>query len=175
MLMPFPILLSSQLQKRKKVSVLGLFSLGGFITVIQLIRIFTIKNLASFLGSWPIILWSMVESNLGIIVCCIPPLAPLFKTFSTSLSKTSSKATGASRSVKLSNLSSASRRTKHSTIEEGAEDFDGHALLNQDDSTIKQIIELHAIRVTSEVSVVECAACPDTRGIVVFHATISNS
>jgi len=81
MLTPFPMFLKSQIPRRKKIVLLGIFSIGTFITVIQIIRIFTIKNLSNYIDSSGLIMWSMVENNLGIIVACIPPLSPLFRYF----------------------------------------------------------------------------------------------
>ncbi|KAK4100116.1 hypothetical protein N658DRAFT_428256 [Parathielavia hyrcaniae] len=78
-LLPFPVLAKSRLQTRKKVILLGLFGLGIFITVIQIIRIQTVKHLANYIDSAPLILWSNVENNLGIIVANVPTLAPLVK------------------------------------------------------------------------------------------------
>ena len=76
---PFPMLLRAKLPRRKKAILLGIFSLGIFITVIQIFRILTIKSLSDYLDSSKLIMWSMVENNLGIIVGCIPALAPLFR------------------------------------------------------------------------------------------------
>lgn len=82
MFLPFPVLAKSQIQKRKKVVLLGLFALGMFITIIQIVRIQTVNRLVNHTDSAPLILWSTVENNLGIIVACIPTLAPLVKSFS---------------------------------------------------------------------------------------------
>ncbi|KAK3370114.1 hypothetical protein B0H63DRAFT_307777 [Podospora didyma] len=82
MLLPFPVLLQSKIQNRKKIFLLGLFGLGLFITVIQIIRIQTVKKLALYTDSALLILWSAVENNLGIIVTNVPPLAPLVEYFS---------------------------------------------------------------------------------------------
>ncbi|KAI9170656.1 integral membrane protein [Paramyrothecium foliicola] len=79
MVIPFPVLLTSQIQKRKKIVLLGLFALGTFVTIIQIIRIQTIKNLANYLDSAKSIRWSIVEVCIGIIIACIPTLAPLIK------------------------------------------------------------------------------------------------
>ncbi|KAK4127962.1 hypothetical protein N657DRAFT_236459 [Parathielavia appendiculata] len=79
MLLPFPVLAKSRLQTRKKVILLGLFGLGIFITVTQIVRIQKVKQLANYTDSAPLILWSTVESNLGIIVANVPTLAPLVK------------------------------------------------------------------------------------------------
>lgn len=67
MLLPFPVLLRSHVQKRKKFVLLGLLALGVFITIIQVIRIQTVKNLANYLDSASLIMWSTVENNMGII------------------------------------------------------------------------------------------------------------
>ncbi|KAF6797572.1 integral membrane protein [Colletotrichum sojae] len=81
MFLPFPVLATSKIQKRKKFVLLGLFGLGAFITVIQIIRIQTVHSLANYLDSAPLIMWSAIENNLGIIVTCVPTLAPLVKYF----------------------------------------------------------------------------------------------
>ncbi|KAK4183676.1 hypothetical protein QBC35DRAFT_90910 [Podospora australis] len=82
MLTPFPVLIKSRIQNRKKLVLLGLFALGLFITIIQIIRIQTVKQLANYLDSAPLILWSSVENNLGLIVANVPTLAPLVKYYS---------------------------------------------------------------------------------------------
>jgi hypothetical protein len=94
MLLPFPVLLQSQIQNRKKVVLLGLLALGTFITIIQVIRIRTVRNLANYLDSSSLIMWSAVENNMGIIVASIPTLAPLFKYFADKTRKSSSGNSG---------------------------------------------------------------------------------
>lgn len=91
MLTPFPMLLKSHLPTRKKVALLGIFSLGSFVTAIQIIRILTIKSLANYIDSSKLIMWSMVENNLGIMAASIPPLAPLFRSFRDKSSKGNSR------------------------------------------------------------------------------------
>lgn len=96
MLLPFPVLLRSHIQKRKKFVLLGLFGLGVFITIIQIIRIQTVKQLSNYIDSAPLILWSAVENNLGIIVANVPTLAPLIKYYHerSSRGNTSNRRTG---------------------------------------------------------------------------------
>ncbi|KAH7304719.1 integral membrane protein [Stachybotrys elegans] len=79
MALPFPVLLMSQIQKRKKIILLVLFGLGIFTTVIQVIRIQTIRNLANYLDSARSITWSVVEVCVGIIIACVPTLSPMIK------------------------------------------------------------------------------------------------
>lgn len=81
MALPFPVLLDLKMQDRKKIVILGLFGLGIFITVIQIIRIQTVRRLTNITDSAPLITWSSVEANLGIIVASIPCLSPLIKYF----------------------------------------------------------------------------------------------
>ncbi|KAI1773216.1 hypothetical protein F4818DRAFT_453125 [Hypoxylon cercidicola] len=80
--LPFPVLVRSKIPLRRKVALLFLFALGIFVTVIQIIRIQTISSLANYLDSARAIQWSIVESNIGITITCIPTLAPLVKYFS---------------------------------------------------------------------------------------------
>lgn len=94
MLLPFPVLLQSRLQKRKKLILFGLFGLGIFITVIQIIRIQTVKQLVNYVDSAPLILWSSVENNLGIIVANVPTLAPLVKYYNVRSSRGGGISTG---------------------------------------------------------------------------------
>ncbi|KAG8165803.1 hypothetical protein KVR01_004355 [Diaporthe batatas] len=81
MVLPFPVLMGLKMQNRKKLVLLGLFGLGIFITIIQIIRIQTVKRLAVYTDSAPLIMWSAVEANLGVIVASIPCLSPLIKYF----------------------------------------------------------------------------------------------
>lgn len=81
MLVPFPTLMKLQIPNRKKTVLLGLFAMGTFISVIQIVRIQTIKSLSNLIDSGPLIMWSTVENNLGIIVASVPTLAPLVRYF----------------------------------------------------------------------------------------------
>jgi hypothetical protein len=100
MLLPFPVLLKSHIQNRKKFALIGLLALGTFITVIQVIRIQTVKSLSNYLDSANLIMWSTVENNLGIIVASIPTLAPLFKYYAEKSQKSSTgRSASGSRSL----------------------------------------------------------------------------
>jgi hypothetical protein len=96
MVLPYPVLIKTQIPAKKKLVLFGLFSLGAFITIIQIIRIQTIHNLANYLDSSMLIMWSMVENNLGIIVASVPPLSPLIRSWREKSSKNSNGRSGAS-------------------------------------------------------------------------------
>ncbi|KAI1462539.1 hypothetical protein F4805DRAFT_408353 [Annulohypoxylon moriforme] len=79
MLLPFPVLIKTKIETRKKALLLGLFALGFFVTAIQIIRIQYMKTLVNPFDSGKVNVWSSVEVNLGIIVACAPVLSPLFR------------------------------------------------------------------------------------------------
>lgn len=81
-LLPFPLLFKLQMQLRRRLVLVCLFAFGLFVTIIQIIRIQTIRNLSNYLDSAKPIQWSIVENNVGIIITCVPTLAPLVKYFS---------------------------------------------------------------------------------------------
>ncbi|KAI1136465.1 hypothetical protein F5Y05DRAFT_109232 [Hypoxylon sp. FL0543] len=80
--LPFPVLLKSQIPLRRKVALLFLFALGIFVTGCQIIRILMIKSLADYLHYAHAIVWSIIETNVGIVTTSLPTLGPLCKYFS---------------------------------------------------------------------------------------------
>ncbi|KAL4804419.1 hypothetical protein BDV18DRAFT_162181 [Aspergillus unguis] len=81
-----PILARLQLDVKQKLMLVCLFGLGLFVTIIQVIRILTIKNLKNYTNSEPIIVWSTVEISLGVIISCVPTYAPYFRAFAINVS-----------------------------------------------------------------------------------------
>lgn len=79
--MQFPVLSMTQIPRRQKAVLLGLFALGLFITIIQIFRIQTVKNLVNYVNSATLVMWCTIENNLAIVVICNPPLRPLVKYF----------------------------------------------------------------------------------------------
>lgn len=49
-----------------KLALTAIFALGFFVTVIQVIRIFTISRLRNYADSQPIVIWSIVEISLAV-------------------------------------------------------------------------------------------------------------
>ncbi|KAF4245624.1 hypothetical protein CNMCM6805_003568 [Aspergillus fumigatiaffinis] len=80
--LPLPVLITLRLQRRQKAALVAVFALGFFVTIIQIIRIFTIKDLKTYTDSQPIVLWSVIEISLGVIISCIPSYGPLFHSLS---------------------------------------------------------------------------------------------
>ncbi|KAF4121028.1 transporter [Geosmithia morbida] len=95
--LPIPVLTQMRLPARQKIAVVCLFSLGIFITIVDVVRIYFLQSAVSdvptsissganttFGGqtdfAWNASLsfmWSAVEVNVGIICACIPTLKPL--------------------------------------------------------------------------------------------------
>ncbi|SPB45472.1 unnamed protein product [Aspergillus niger] len=82
----FTFLLCFACNPLSQIALVGVFALGFFITIIQIIRIFTIKNLKTYTDSQPIVIWSDVEISLGVIITCIPTYGPFFHAFASTLS-----------------------------------------------------------------------------------------
>lgn len=61
-----PVLWKLQLRQKEKIVLTGLFALGFFVTVIQIARIFRVKNLKTVTDSEMLILWSIIEVSLGV-------------------------------------------------------------------------------------------------------------
>ncbi len=85
MIVPLPVLIKAQIQTPRKLILLALFVLGIFVTIIQIIRIDTIKNLSNYINSAISIIWSIIETDTGIIIASIPTLPPAVKAVSARL------------------------------------------------------------------------------------------
>ncbi|KAH8650979.1 hypothetical protein BGZ60DRAFT_334095, partial [Tricladium varicosporioides] len=78
---PMPVLKSLQLPRMQKISVIGIFALGGFTVLISVLRLRSIYVISvSTDATWDNVgaaTWSTVEVNVGIICACLPTLKPL--------------------------------------------------------------------------------------------------
>ncbi|KAH7410595.1 hypothetical protein BKA64DRAFT_771785 [Cadophora sp. MPI-SDFR-AT-0126] len=81
MLTPIPILLHSCFSIRKNVVIGFVFILGLIVILAQLMRILSISSQSRAINISDALIWSMVETNLGMVAVSIVPLAPLFRTF----------------------------------------------------------------------------------------------
>lgn len=64
--LPLPVLWKLQLRLKQKVILACLFALGFFMTVIQIIPIFTVWDLKTYTDSKNIVIWSSLEISLGV-------------------------------------------------------------------------------------------------------------
>ncbi|CAI7569784.1 unnamed protein product [Penicillium bialowiezense] len=107
-----PVLWKLQLRQKEKIVLTGLFALGFFVTVIQIARIFRVKNLKTVTDSEMLILWSIIEVSLGAIITCIPTFGPLFKSFATTVSSYRHNSSG--RSYPLNSIPKGATKSKDS-------------------------------------------------------------
>lgn len=96
--LPFPILQRLQLNLRKKLLVGAIFATGFFLTAVQAVRVRTIAKLANYTDSEPIIDWSIVEINVGVLVASAPACAPLLKIMTNTAGNVAKKVSYHSRS-----------------------------------------------------------------------------
>ncbi|KAJ5609866.1 hypothetical protein N7528_009132 [Penicillium herquei] len=82
LVLPIPLLLQLNIKPAQKAGVVCLFMLGLFTTACSILRLTQIHRIAWGDGdSTLLVLWGVIEFNVGNIVTCIPYLAPLFKRF----------------------------------------------------------------------------------------------
>lgn len=95
--LPIPVLTGMRLPKRQKYILVFTFSLGIFVTIVDVVRIYYLQQAISFVPTNPSndpdalfgdspefawnaslsLMWSAVEVNVGMICACIPTLKPL--------------------------------------------------------------------------------------------------
>ena len=94
LLLPIPVLTGMRLPQRQKTILVFTFTLGIFVTAVDVVRIYYLQQASdtqtltsSRLGAGfdfsyyasPALMWSAVEVNVGIICACIPTLKPLMQ------------------------------------------------------------------------------------------------
>ncbi|KAI4136776.1 MAG: hypothetical protein L6R39_007616, partial [Caloplaca ligustica] len=76
--LPIPLLLKLNINLKKKVALVCVFLLGLLTTVCSIMRMVQIIAIANTGNSTMLVLWGVIELNVGIILTCIPTLGPLF-------------------------------------------------------------------------------------------------
>ena len=108
--LPIPLLLSLNIEPRKKAVLCCVFLLGLLTTVCSIMRMVQIMTIAKTGNSTMLVLWGVIELNIGvsfapstlanlgadsqifqIILTCIPTLGPLFPCFHTAINTSHSK------------------------------------------------------------------------------------
>ncbi|KAI9824684.1 MAG: hypothetical protein M1826_007262 [Phylliscum demangeonii] len=77
-LLPIPLLVRVQINRRRKIALLGVFLLGLFTTVCSLMRLLQIRTITKNGNSTMLVFWGTIEMNVGIALTCLPTLTPLF-------------------------------------------------------------------------------------------------
>ncbi|EAW13620.1 putative plasma membrane protein Pth11-like [Aspergillus clavatus NRRL 1] len=95
--LPIPVVIKLQLPHKSKIALCGIFAVGIFTCITSILRITTLNLATNHLDTtWNSIgssMWTVIESNLGIICACLPalrrPLSFLFPRFFSRLNKSS--------------------------------------------------------------------------------------
>ncbi|KAL8858715.1 MAG: hypothetical protein Q9178_004803 [Gyalolechia marmorata] len=77
-LLPIPLLVKLNINVKKKIVLVCVFLLGLLTTVCSIMRMIQIIAIAKTGNSTMLVLWGVIELNVGIILTCIPTLGPLF-------------------------------------------------------------------------------------------------
>ncbi|KAK3109351.1 hypothetical protein LTR53_017482 [Teratosphaeriaceae sp. CCFEE 6253] len=77
--LPIPQVLRLNLNRRQKILLCGVFSLGGFVVICSIMRIIAVVHAETGKKdtTWDFVprnVWSLVETNVGIICACLPVL-----------------------------------------------------------------------------------------------------
>ncbi|KAK7739763.1 hypothetical protein SLS53_005733 [Cytospora paraplurivora] len=83
LMIPIPQIWKLQMSVRKRLGVIGILTLGSFVCVASIVRIY---YLSSFMNAvdvtylmGPIFIWSSVEPSVGILGACMPTFPPLIR------------------------------------------------------------------------------------------------
>ncbi|MCJ1294429.1 hypothetical protein MMC34_005987 [Xylographa carneopallida] len=85
LLLPLPSLWKLQMQSPRKVAIIGIFILGGFVCVAAIVRLPLLLSMNQSDLTWTAVeagLWINTECNLGIVCACLPIMRPLFRAVS---------------------------------------------------------------------------------------------
>ncbi|KAL8894385.1 MAG: hypothetical protein Q9207_008509, partial [Kuettlingeria erythrocarpa] len=81
-LLPLPLVWRLKLSRARKIGLSGVFLLGTFASIISIVRVHANTSLKTTDPTWeyvPVMIWSTVEGNVGVVCACCPVLAPLVR------------------------------------------------------------------------------------------------
>ncbi|OQE72644.1 hypothetical protein PENNAL_c0094G10481 [Penicillium nalgiovense] len=86
--LPIPMVLQLQLRLSQKLTILGIFLLGGFVCVASIMRVVTLDifNDDTSYSIMEAATWTFVEPCVGIICACLPAMRPLLRALCCSFS-----------------------------------------------------------------------------------------
>ncbi|RFU27368.1 hypothetical protein B7463_g8972, partial [Scytalidium lignicola] len=79
LILPIPMLLSLQINTRKRIGLVGIFCLGVFTTFCSIMRLAQIKSILATGDQTGLVLWATIEMNVGNSLTCLPTLMPIIK------------------------------------------------------------------------------------------------
>ncbi|KAI4209736.1 MAG: hypothetical protein LQ351_007332 [Letrouitia transgressa] len=92
--LPIPYIWRLHRSQSQKIALAGIFMLGGFVTIISIVRLSTLVSvdLKSLDLDWNFALvgvWTLTESNMAIVSACLPSLKPILSLLVTGTAKPS--------------------------------------------------------------------------------------
>ncbi|KAL8657432.1 MAG: hypothetical protein Q9226_001925 [Calogaya cf. arnoldii] len=102
--LPIPLLMKLNINNKKKIALICVFLLGLLTTVCSIMRMVQIITIANTGNSTMLVLWGVIELNVGIILTCIPTLGPLFPSLTGGTSRTTPSSHNNPSSYQLSAL-----------------------------------------------------------------------
>ncbi|CAI6101420.1 unnamed protein product [Clonostachys chloroleuca] len=89
LLLPVPFVLKLHVSKDRKVSIMSMFLLGGFVCVASIMRLLAVVNEDLEVDpTWNLVdqgIWAKMEADFAIISACLPTLRPLYVAIRTKL------------------------------------------------------------------------------------------
>ncbi|KAI6832015.1 hypothetical protein KC332_g5689 [Hortaea werneckii] len=77
-LLPIPLIRSLKLRREQKTGVISIFAFGAFVIAASIVRMVELRQSAhtndSTWGSMIALIWTEVEANTSVIICCLPAL-----------------------------------------------------------------------------------------------------
>ncbi|KAI7154698.1 hypothetical protein KC349_g7501 [Hortaea werneckii] len=77
-LMPIPLIRSLKLRRKQKTGVISIFAIGAFVIAASIVRMVELRQSAHTndptWGSMIALIWTEVEANTSVIICCLPAL-----------------------------------------------------------------------------------------------------
>ncbi|KAJ1715002.1 hypothetical protein AFGD_004086 [Aspergillus flavus] len=110
--LPIPMVLQLQLRLSQKLTILGIFLLGGFVCVASIMRVVTLDIFETMDTSYSVMeaaTWTFVEPCVGIICACLPTLRPLLRTLCCSFSWSTDHSDGPPANYRMHRISSAAK------------------------------------------------------------------
>lgn len=82
--LPLPLLWNLHVTKEKRLQLIGVFLLGGFVCIVSVVRCVELAKVSASVDSSyayaTTIIWSTIEVGIGILCACLPVLQPILKT-----------------------------------------------------------------------------------------------
>lgn len=155
-ILPIPRLMKLQVSRRKKAAICLTFLVGLFVTFCAFVRLgYLIRWRATRNPSWsysPIVLWSIIECNVGVVCACMPALAgPIKRAWQATVGRHLSSLYSSKSAPTLPTLESASsKRTGQSVVHSSPSENAKRA-----DSKTNSLMRNAALNVSDEIELVD--------------------